>query len=42
MLVEKVDIAVVDAAGDLFANLVRTAALDHVQGCPPAFGLSTG
>ena len=41
MLVEKVDIAVVDALGDLLADLVRATAFDHVESCPAVLGLST-
>ena len=34
MLVEKMYPAFVDAFCNLFANLMRTSTLDHVQSCP--------
>ena len=42
MFVEEVDVAVVDAAGDVFADLVRGAAGDHVEAGPAVFGFGAG
>ena len=42
MLIEEVDVARVDSAGDLLANLVRTAAFDHVQPGPSILRFGTG
>lgn len=41
MLVAHADAAFVDAGGDVLAGLVRPAAVDHVEGCPAVFGLSS-
>jgi hypothetical protein len=42
VLVEELDVAVVDALGDLLADLVGTAALDHVEAGPAVLGLGAG
>lgn len=42
MLVEEVDAALVDALGDILADLVRRPSLDHVEGSPAVLGLGTG
>lgn len=42
MLVEEVDVAVIDALCDLLADLVRSAALNHVQLCPSVLSLCAG
>lgn len=39
MLVEEVDAALVDAFGDLLADLVRASAVDHVQRGPAVLRL---
>jgi hypothetical protein len=39
MLIEKLDVAIVDALGNLFADLMRRPALDHVQACPSILSL---
>jgi hypothetical protein len=40
MFIEKLDVAIVDALGNFFANLMRRPALDHVQACPSVLRLS--
>lgn len=42
MLVEEFDVAVVDTLGNIFADLMRRAALDHVQAGPPILSFGTG
>lgn len=39
MLVEELDVAIVDALGDVLADLVRRPALDHVQPRPSVLRL---
>jgi hypothetical protein len=41
MLIEKLDVAVVDTLSNLFANLMRRPALNHVQACPSILRLGT-
>ena len=42
MLVEEFDVAVVDTLGNILADLMRRAALDHIQAGPPILSLGTG
>lgn len=42
MLVEEFDPALVDALGDGLADLVRAAALYHIQSRPAVLGLGSG
>lgn len=42
MLVEEFDVAVVDTLGNILADLMRRAALDHVQAGPPILSFGTG
>lgn len=42
MLIEELDIAVVDSLCDFLSDLVRAAALNHVQAGPAALGLCAG
>lgn len=42
MLIEELDLAVVDSLGDFLSDLVRAAALNHVQAGPAALGLCAG
>ena len=42
MLIEEFDVAVVDTLGNILADLMRRAALDHVQAGPPILSLGTG
>ena len=42
MLIEELDLTVVDSLGNLSADLVRAAALDHVQARPAVLGLCAG
>ena len=39
MLVEELDIAIVDALGNILADLMRTPPLDHVEAGPAVLGL---
>lgn len=41
MLVEEFNSALVDSLGNLLANLVRAAPVDHVIAGPSVFGLGT-
>lgn len=42
MLIEKLDVAIVDASSNFLADLVRGPPLDHIETCPSVFGLSAG
>lgn len=42
MLIEELDVAGVDSLGDFLSNLVRAAALNHVQVRPTALGVCAG
>lgn len=42
MLIKKLDIAIVDALGDVLADLMRRAPLNHVQSRPSVLGLCAG
>jgi hypothetical protein len=39
MFIEEVDVAIIDAFGDLLANLMRRPPLDHVESRPSVLGL---
>lgn len=41
MFVEELDVSVVDALGDFFADLVRAASFDHVVARPSILGFGT-
>jgi len=41
VLVEELNVVVVDASCDVFANLMRSTALDHVELSPSVLGLSS-
>ena len=42
MLVEEVDATLVDALGNVLADLVRSATGDHVESSPAVLGLGAG
>ena len=42
VLVEEVDATLVDTLGNVLADLVRRAALDHVESSPAVLSLGTG
>ena len=42
MLIEELDLAIVDALGDLLADLMRAATLDHVETSPAVLRLRAG
>jgi hypothetical protein len=42
MLIEELDVAIVDALGNLLADLVRASALNHVQSRPAVLRLCAG
>lgn len=41
MLIEEVDLARINALGNLLAHLVRATALNHLQVCPAILGFRT-
>ena len=42
MLIEELDLAIVDALGDLLADLMRAATLDHVEFSPAVLRIRAG
>ena len=42
MLIKEFDVAIVDASGNLLADLMGTSTFNHVQSCPSVLGFCSG